>query len=216
MKLVIQLLLWVVIIVLGYLVFNSVYEPIKFNKVKEARYAKVIENLKDIREAELAHKQVTGRFEGDFDRLIRFIDTAQFTLTQRRDTTFLDEEYLEIYGVDQWVEDVVIDTLGYVSVKDSLFQGTNRYKNMMNVPQKGVDAQIELDAGTIVKKGTTFQVFEAKIAKDVLLADQDRDLVMQEKQVVSVEEVNGPYITVGSMEEVTTKGNWPQIYGSID
>lgn len=214
MKLVFQLLLWIVIIVLGYLVFNSVYEPIQFDKVKEKRYAKVIGNLNDIRAAEMAHRQVTGRFEGNFDNLVRFLDTAQFTLTQRRDTIFLDEEYLRTYGVDKYVEDVVIDTLGFVSVKDSLFKGNEqRYRTMMNVPIEGVDAKFELDAGTVTKGTNQIPVFEAKVSKDVVLHDLDRDLVMQEKEVVSVDDINGPYISVGSMEEVNTSGNWPLKYG---
>lgn len=216
MKLVIQLLLWIVIIVLGYLVFNSIYEPIQFNEIKEKRYAKVIENLKDIRAAELAHRQVTGRFEEDFDDLISFIDTAEFTLTQRRDTVFLDEEYLETYGVDRMIEDVVIDTLGYVSVKDSLFGQSDRYKRMMNVPIEGIDAQFELDAGTVTKNETRIPVFEAKVSKDVVLHDLDPDLVAQEKQAISVDNVNGAFIRVGSMEEVNTSGNWPQVYGAND
>ncbi|MFV8838807.1 hypothetical protein [Salinimicrobium soli] len=216
MRLVIQLVLWIVIIFLGYLVFNSVYEPIQFNKVKEARYAKVIENLKDIRDAELAHRTVTGKFEGNWDNLVRFIDTAQFTLTQRRDTTVLDEEYRKTYGVDKYKEIVVIDTLGYKSVKDSLFKGTDRYKTMMNVPIKGVDAKFDLNAGTIMKNDTRIPVFEAKIAKEVILQDQDKDLVSQEEQVVSVDNVNGPFISVGSMEEVNTSGNWPKVYGDAE
>ncbi|GHA50059.1 hypothetical protein GCM10007103_33580 [Salinimicrobium marinum] len=214
MKLVFQLLLWIVIIVLGYLVFNSVYEPIQFDKVKEKRYAKVIENLNDIRAAEMAHRQVTGRFEGNFDNLVRFLDTAQFTLTQRRDTVYLDEEYLETYGVDQYVEDVVIDTLGFVSVKDSLYKGDEqRYREMINVPIDGVDAQFELDAGTVTKGTNQIPVFEAKVSKDVVLHDLNKDLVMQEKEVMSVDDINGPYISVGSMEEVNTSGNWPLKYG---
>ena len=216
MKLVIQLVLWIVIVFLGYLVFNSIYEPIQFNKIKEKRYAKVIENLKDIRDAELAHRTVTGRFEGNWDSLVRFIDTAQFTLTQRRDTTVLDEEYLKTYGVDKYKEIVVIDTLGYKSVKDSLFGNTNRYKTMMNVPIKGVDAKFELDAGTIDKNGTPIPVFEAKVAKAVVLEDQDRELVLQENEIVSVDNVNGAFISVGSMEEVKTSGNWPLKYGEAE
>lgn len=216
MKLVIQLVLWIAIIFLGYLVFNSVYEPIKFNKVKQARYAKVIENLKDIRQAEMAHRTVTGRFEGNWDSLVRFIDTAQFTLTQRRDTTVMDEEYRKTYGVDKYKEIVVIDTLGYRSIKDSLFGGTDRYKTMMNVPIKGVDAKFELQAGTVDKNGSQIPVFEARVAKEVILHDQDRDLVLQENEVVSVDNVNGRYIKVGSMEEVNTSGNWPQVYGDAE
>ncbi len=214
MKLVIQLLLWIVIIFLGYLVFNAVYEPIQFNKVKEKRYAKVIERLVDIRAAQLAHKTVTGKFEKDFDKLVRFIDTAEFVLIQRRDTTYLDAEYRKAYGVDRYKDDIVIDTLGTASIKDSLFKNSNRYKEMMNVPVEGVTAKFEMNAGTVLKNNVSFPVFEAKVNKGVILYDRDKDLVMQEKQVVSVESVNGEFIKVGSMEEVNTNGNWPKVYGS--
>lgn len=215
MKLVIQLLLWIVIIFLGYLVFNSVYGPVQFNEVKEKRYAKVIERLKDIRAAQLAHQEVTGTFAKDFNGLISFIDTAEFVLTQRRDSTILDEEYRKTYGVDQYKDIVITDTLGYASVKDSLFKRRN-YKEMMNVPIEGVNAQFEMDAGTIMKNDRRIPVFEAKVDKAVILHDQDKDLVLQEKQVVSVDQVNGAYIKVGSMEEVNTNGNWPQVYGAND
>ena len=214
MKLVIQLLLWIVIIFLGYLVFNAIYDPIQFNKVKEKRYAKVIERLADIRTAQLAHKTVTGKYEKDFDKLVRFIDTAEFVLTQRRDTTYLDAEYRRTYGVDRDKDDIVVDTLGTASIKDSLFKNSDRYKEMMNIPVEGVTAKFEMDAGTILKNNVSFPVFEAKVEKSVILADQDKDLVMQEKQVQSVEFVRGEFIRVGSMEEVNTKGNWPTIYGA--
>lgn len=213
MKLVIQLLLWIVIIVLGYLVFNSVYAPIQFNETKEERYAKVIENLKDIREAQMAHRQVTGTFAANFDNLVRFIDTAEYTLTQRRDTIVLDEEYLEIYGVDEYIEQVVIDTLGTRPVRDSLFGNNERYRTMMNVPIEGVDAQFEMEAGTITKNESQIPVFEAKVDKAVVLDGLNPDLIMQEKQIVGVDEVPGPAISVGSMEEVNTSGNWPLKYG---
>lgn len=214
MRLAIQLLLWVVIIGLAYLTFDAVYQPIQFDKVKEKRYAKVIENLKDIREAELAYKEVTGEFQGDFDKLVQFLDTAEFAITQRRDTTILDEEYRETYGVDEYIEKVIIDTLGFVPVKDSLFKGDReRYTDMINVPIDGVDAKFELEAGTMKKGDRDIPVFEAKVAKSIILADQDRDLVLQENEIQSVDDVNGRYIRVGSMEEIKTTGNWPKVYG---
>jgi len=37
-------------------------------------------------------------------------------------------------------------------------------------------------------------------------------LIAQEKQVNSVDGVNGPFIKVGSMDEVNTSGNWPKLY----
>jgi len=189
-----------------------VYDPIQFNKVKEKRYQKVIDRLKDIRAAQLAHQEITGTFEKDFDGLVKFIDTAEFVLTQRRDTTYLDQEYKKAYGVDKYKDDYVVDTLGYASVKDSLFKNSDRYKKMMIIPVDGVDAKFEMTAGTIVKNDSKLSVFEVKVPKKILLSDQDKDLVMQEEQVVSVEGVNGPFITLGSMEEIKTEGNWPRAY----
>lgn len=214
MKLVIQLLLWVVIGVLGYFTFNSVYEPIQFNKVRDKRYQKVIDKLKDIRKAELAHKQVIGEFAGSFDSLIKFIDTAEFTVTQRRDTTVLDEELTKQYGVDQWKSQVIIDTLGYTPVKDSLFKNSNRYKEMMNVPF--TDEKFDIEAGEIYKNGDYIPVFEVKVDKAIVLHDQNEDLVAQEKQAQSVDNVRGENISVGSMSEVNTNGNWPKVFGDND
>ena len=215
MKIVIQLVLWAVIGLLAYLVFQSIYGPVEFNKVKERRYAMVIENLKDIRDAQLAHKEVIGDYAPSFDSLVRFIDTAQFTITQRRDTTFLDEEYRRTYGVDKYKEAVVIDTLGYASVKDSLFKN-NEYKTMMNVPIKGVDAKFQMESGYVNKNDLKLPVFEAKVAKSVILSDQDKDLLAQENEVVSVDGVNGRFLKVGSLNDVNTNGNWPKNYGAND
>lgn len=214
MKIVIQLVLWVIIGFLGYMVYESVMGPVRFNKVKKERYAKAIENLKDIRQAQLAHKTVIGRFEKDPEKLIAFLDTAKFTLTQRRDSSFM--AFNKILKIDEPRDTVLIDTLGYASVKDSLFKGTNRYTTMMNIPIEGVNAKFNMDAGFIEKNDLQIAVFEAKVPKEVLLEGQDRDLILQEKEVRSVDGVNGPYLSVGSMTEVNTSGNWPKSYGAND
>lgn len=218
MKLVIQLVLWVVIGVLGYLLYTSISGPIEFNKIKDARYAKVIKNLKDIKAAQLAHQEITGSFTGSFDSLVRFIDTAQFAIVQRRDTSYADVAKNKAFGINEgyYIEEIVLDTLGFTPVKDSLYQGTDRYKTMMNIPVEGVDAQFEMRAGKLNKSGTFYSVFEVRASKDIILGDLDKDLLAQEKQVVSVDGVNGKYVKVGSMDEVDTSGNWPKIYDSAD
>ena len=213
MKIVVQLVLWVVIGFLGYMVFKSVNGPVEFNKVKKARYAKAVKNLRDIRTAQLAHRTITGKFEKNPEKLIVFIDTAKFTLTQRRDSSFI--RFNKILRIDEPRDTVVIDTLGYASVKDSLFK-TGSHKNMMKIPIEGANANFELDAGFINKNDLRIPVFEAKVSKDVLLFDQDKDLLAQEKEVQSVDGVNGAFLSVGSMTEVMTSGNWPRTYGAND
>ncbi|TXG35996.1 hypothetical protein FUA22_13725 [Seonamhaeicola maritimus] len=214
LKPVLSIVLWVLIGYLGYQTYMSIYEPIKFNKVKNKRYAKVIESLIDIREAQLAHKTVTGKFSKDFDGLIKFLDTAEFTITQRRDTSVLDVEMTKRYQVDMFKDEIIIDTLGFASVKDSLFKSSNRYKSLMNVPVGKPGTKFDLKAGFLEQNGINIPVFEASVKKDLLFYDQNKDLLMEENQVIStVVGVKGNAIRVGSMEEITTSGNWPKTYG---
>ena len=211
LKPVLNIVLWALIFFLGYLTFDSVYGEIKFNKLKEERYKTVISKLIDIRDAELAHRTVTKKFTGSFDELIKFVDTAKFTITQRRDTTVVDEELTARFGGVETTKDLVlIDTLGFVSVKDSLFGDDPRYKTMMNLPE-GIGpagSKFTLKAGKLEETGIA--VFEASVDKDVILHDQDKNLVAKEKEVMSVDGVNGPKLQVGSMIEDVTKGNWPK------
>lgn len=211
MKVVLQIVLWVVIVVLVYFNYKAIYGPVEFNKEKEKRYAKVIKRLDKLRKAELAYREVNDKFTSSFDSLTRFIDTAEFTLTQRKDTSYLDKEYLKTYGVDKMVEDVVIDTLGTKKVKDSLFKDYD-YSKLNIVP--GTDGKtFDLKSGFIEVNNNKVPVFEAKVNKSIVLDGLDPELIIQEKQTVSVDGVNGAYIKVGSMDEVDTSGNWPITYG---
>ena len=204
--------LWSLIIYLGYITFMSIYGEIQFNQLKEKRYKVVIENLKDIRDAELAHRTVTGQFESNWDSLVKFIEIEKFTITQRRDSTIIDKELTRLYGVDTTKDIVIIDTLGFVPVKDSLFGVDTRYKTMMNIPTLNDGQKFELKAGLLEQNGVNIPVFEASVSKKILLFDQDENLVDLESEVKSVEGVNGPTLKVGSMDEVNTNGNWPKNY----
>mgnify|MGYP007134742119 FL=1 len=232
--------LWGLSIYLGYILIVSVYGKINFNELKEKRYKVVIENLKDIRDAELAHRTVTGQFQGNWDSLVKFIENEKFTITQRRDSTIIDKELTRLYGVDTTKEIVIVDTLDFVSVKDSLFGADPRYKTMMNVPgldpvkfDKWVNSlpsttknqkdfkslmkngkKFELKAGLLDQNGINIPVFEASVSKRALLFDQEKNFVDLESEVKSVEGVNGPTVKVGSMDEINTNGNWPKNYST--
>lgn len=210
-KWIFTILFWVIAAFVGYKLYESIMAPIEFKKEKQIRYAKVIDKLKDIREAQIAHKTVTGEYSKDFNALVKFIDTAQFTLTQRRDSSIIDVELTKRFGgVEMRKDIVIIDTIGTASVKDSIFKNTTRYKDMMNVP--GTNKQFSLNAGKIEKGNTKLAVFEAKIEKKYLLEDQPKNLVAAELEMQAVDGVNGDAISVGSMNEVSTNGNWPRHY----
>ncbi|CAI8332720.1 hypothetical protein OAN99_02645 [Flavobacteriaceae bacterium] len=211
MKLGIQIVLWIASVFFAYKIYDSINGPIKFNQTKNERYAKVIDRLKDIRKSQIAHKDVKGVFSNNFDSLVKFVDEGYFTLIEKRDSSYM--EYDRTYRIDMLREVIVIDTLGTVSVKDSLFKNSTRYQDMAYIPIDGVrDSVFTINAEVINKNGYKVPVFEVKVSKSVILFDQDADLVQQENETVSVDGVNGPAIVLGSLSNVSTNGNWPTIF----
>ena len=206
--------LWILILIFASLLFTSIYNEIKFDEVKNARYQVVIKNLKDIRDTQLAHRTVKGVFQNNWDSLVKFVEIDSFIITQRRDSSVLDKEMTKRYGgVKTYKDIVIVDTLGFVSVKDSLFGFDNRYKTMMYIPfSKNDDTKFELMAGFLNQNGIDIPVFEALVKKRVILHDQSLNLILKENQVQSVDGVNGASLKIGSMDEVNTNGNWPKNY----
>ena len=76
---------------------------------------------------------------------------------------------------------------------------------MMNVPVGKEGTKVKMEAGTLDE----IAVFEASVPKSDILYDQNKNFIAKEEQVMSVDGVRGPSIKVGSMTEITTKGNWP-------
>ncbi|PIB25241.1 hypothetical protein [Maribacter sp. 4G9] len=210
MKTIIQIVLWIACIGLGYMIYKSVTGPIEFNEVKVERFGKVIAKLKDIKNSQEAYKSANGKYANDFPSLIQFIDTGNYVITQQRDSSFM--RFDKTYQIDLQQDTVIVDTLDFVSVKDSLFKSDTRYKDLATVPTAPNGEKFTMKADIIEKSGYRAPVYEVKVAKNVVLYDQPKDLLAKENSLMSVEEVSGSEIKVGSLTEVSTSGNWPPIY----
>lgn len=142
----VNIILTIVIIVLSYLIFRGINEPIKFNKEKKYRYGFVIQKLKDIRTAQLAYKSVNGAYTAEFDSLIGFIKNGQFALIK------------QIGNVEDSAAVIIRDTI-YISVKDSIFPGNYAVDSLPFVPF-GNGAKFSMQAGEIEKGKVKVKVFE--------------------------------------------------------
>lgn len=206
---IISILLWVLIAFLGYSIYRAIMGPIEFNKEKVSRYSPVIENLKMIRDAQLAHREVTGNFTSNKANLIKFIDTAKFAITETKNIVV--QEQKGALTID--VEKRVVDTIGFKDVRAD-FAGKD-YKNMFKVP--GTDAEFDLETNFVEKvQGVKAPVFIAKVDKAVVLHGMSKSLVRQEKEALGGVDVRGEYISVGSLEDVKTSGNWPPSYDTAE
>jgi hypothetical protein len=201
----------------GYKLYKSIEEPVKFEASKEERYKEVVAQLILLREAQNAHKSITGSYSNDIAKLSRFIDTAKFALTQKRDSTIIDEERnikfrLRADDPNGYKKEITLtDTLGFTSVKDSLFSKVD-VSQLLKYTIKGAPGSIELKTGVVIDKENRIPVFLAVAQKKDILFDQPERLVKEELEMKSVEGIDGPTLFVGSLEEITTSGNWPRQY----
>jgi len=201
-----SLLLLFLAIFLGYKIYMGIMEPINFNKDKVKRYAPVIKKLKIIRDAEIKFNEATGNYTADKNILIQFIDSAKLALTN---TKTIVEKVNRGGGIIDEVEVRVTDTIGYEPVL-KYFKDRD-YQNMFKVP--GSNKEFELETGTIEKiPGLIVPTFRAKTSKETLLKGMNKSLVKQELEAVATDQIKGEYVSVGSLEEVTTGGNWPPSY----
>ncbi|MCF6279620.1 MAG: hypothetical protein L3J14_04665 [Flavobacteriaceae bacterium] len=207
---IISLLLWAAIIWLSYITYQNIMKPIKFNQEKTERYSKVIKSLKVVRDAQAAHKKVTGTYAKNGNSLIQFIDTAKFAITESRNELKTEQRG---GGLTEEVEYRVIDTVGYSDVR-AVFTG-REYKNLMKVP--GTDANFVMTLGKVQKThGYMAPVYEVKVSKDVVLHGMDADLLRQEKEAIENDQIKGDHVRVGSLKEVSDSGNWPPSYDKGD
>lgn len=196
-KTLIQLALFVVIVALGYMVFESVMEPVRFNKEKQQREKVVIERLKDIRSSQFIYKQLTGAYASSFDTLIKFLKVAEIAVVKivpdPNDTTYTL---------------TINDTVGYIKVADSLFSkhANFTYSMLTTIPFSGGDYFV-MQADTIERGGVEVHVFEAKAPFTSYLKGMDEQTIIN--FISKFEDIERfPGLRVGSMTEPSTDGNW--------
>ena len=212
----------VVILILFYSIFSSIMNPIEFQNEKEARYEIAVKTMLDIKKLQTGYKSVNGKYADSFEELIKFVEVGQFEIISRRDTAVIDAAKNAAFGIKVgadgvggfFKDEVVITKLGSVSVKDSLFKNSDRYKRLNVVKVGEVEVPVSMKTGVVSRNDMNISVFQAIIDKNALLKDLDQELVKQENKVESIDEINGPQIILGSLEEVTLTGNWPKKYGN--
>ncbi|GGD27783.1 hypothetical protein [Flavobacterium orientale] len=221
-KPVISIALWLISAVFAYLIYQSIQAPIKFDKLKEKRFQAAVNKMIDLKAVQLAYKSINGKYADNLDTLVAFIENEKFVILERKDTSIADIKKNRAFGlsvgsdgVGGYFKDTVkVREIGKVSIKDSLFKDSDRYKRLNIVRVDGIEATIDLKSGFIDRNDAKVPVFEAKLNKADLLKDQDQSLVKREKNVVSVDGINGEFIMLGSLEEVSMSGNWPKKYGN--
>lgn len=210
MNTVVRILLIAAIIVLGYLLLDSIMNPIRFNKERDKREDAVKERLIHIRTAEVAFKSKYGRYTGSFDTLINFVKTDSFPLIYKEGS--VTDEMIEEWGRraerEALTRGLIVRDTSYTPVMDSIFNPGFPVDSIRYVPYTdGKEFKLEAD---IVETGSRVkvEVFEASVLNDVFLRGLDEQLIInynaERKKITGF-----PGMRVGNVEEPNNNaGNW--------
>jgi len=203
MRTVIQIILLAGIVVIGYLLYQSIEEPISFNQKKKKRYQATIQKLKDIRTAQLAYKSVTDTFTGSFDTLTTFI--KQDSIPVVRAVGFVPDTLTEKEAVEMGL--VTRDT-SQVSTLDSLFSPDYPIDSLRYVPYTGGEKFIMGAKILETKSGVDVPVFEARAPNHVILKGlPEQQIINLNAEAKRLERYPG--LKVGSLRETNNNaGNW--------
>lgn len=178
MKYAIRIALLVIIVLLAYLSYDTVNSDIRYAAEVEVKEEAVIEKLKIIKAGQMAYKEEYGKFSGNFDELLDFMQNGQRKII------------IQSGSADDSTT-VVTRTETMVSVKETLFADVNVPK-LRYLPFHADSVEFKIAAGEINKNNVTVPVFQVTDQKPF---SRDR------------KEKNNP-LKVGSIYDVNYNGNW--------
>jgi len=203
MKKLIQVALAILIVVMFVVLVKSIMDPIRFKKEQEYRYDVVIQKLKDIRTAQMAYKDVYGRFTGSLDTLTNFVKTDSLPLVFKKGE--IPEELLgQITEREAIAKGMIIRDTIRIAAIDSLFDENYPIDSLGFIPfsdgKKFNMAEGEITTGSKLK----VKVFEAKAPSKYILTGMDQQSIINFNDGL---EYKG--LKVGSLEEANNAaGNW--------
>lgn len=188
-----------VIILLVYLIYESVMQPIRFQKEVERREAVAIDRLVSIRTLQEVYKESNRRFLSTTDSLIDFYKNGKITIV--RQIGSMDDSLAVAEGR------VSRDSIE-IMVRDTLLKGkANMIDSIGIIPFSG-GKKIIMESVVRKVSGIEIPLFEALIPYDDLLMGLDRQLVVNLK---AEKEDMGQYpgLKVGDIENPNNNaGNW--------
>ncbi len=204
-KIIIQLALVIIVGFLGYMVYDSIMQPVRYQKATEDRENMVKERLNQIKVLQLEFKKIHNHYTADFDSLIDFYNNAEMPLILKSGVVpdSLSEEQALKMGL------ITRDT-SYVAMKDTLFTDVKDFEieNIMFVPFTHKKVKFEMETGTVERANFQIPVFEVRSYKKDYLAEINEQELLQNDLLLMEADEKFPGLKLGSLVEPSTDGNW--------
>ncbi len=198
----IQLLLWPVIIILAWLVYRSPISLKEFQEESNYRKSAVIQDLKDIRTAQIAFKDKYRVYANDFNSLLSFVKNDSLTVVKAVGETpdSLTEDQALKNGIISR-DTIFVPVFQTIFNTDYLANRDNRFPFDLDMLSKVPfsNETYNIESGYIEKGKVIVQVFEVSTTFGTFL----NGLEATNKGI----DLN-KFIKVGSMSDASINGNW--------
>lgn len=211
-KIILQIVLALVIIYLGYKCYESIRIPERFKEIQKQRNERIVERLKDIRTAQDAYRSVYGIYTPSLDTLIHFMKYDSVIIVRQIGSLTDDQVEQGITEEEAIKKGWIIRENIKVNALENTFGKDYPIDNLKIVPFTQGKYQFRMGADIYVTdSGVQVPIFEAWISNDEIFAD------LQEQYGEQIKEANGeqlrlkkyPGLKVGSLKEANNNvGNW--------
>ena len=181
---------------LTYALVSSVMEPVNFEKHREYRKGIAVQRLKDIRDLQVAYKNVNGKYTADIDTLIMFYNDGKMKITLQvgsKDDSLamantdkfkkkyrnlkgdkLNQKLHELYLAGE--QNLVFQVTSEIAVKDTIFHTRENFvvDSLAFIPFCG--DSIIMDATIKKVSGVNVPLFEASMPYKSLLKGLNNQL----------------------------------------
>ena len=195
-KVITYLVLPACIVGLTYALVSSVMEPVNFEKHREYRKGIAVQRLKDIRDLQVAYKNVNGKYTADIDSLIMFYNDGKMKITLQvgsKDDSLamantdkfkkkyrnlkgdkLNQKLHELYLAGE--QNLVFQVTSEIAVKDTIFHNRENFiiDSLAFIPFCG--DSIIMDATIKKVSGVNVPLFEASMPYKSLLKGLNNQL----------------------------------------
>jgi len=193
-KIILEIVLFLLCVLLVDLIVKSIMKPVNFNKQKAYRESVAIQRLKDIRTLQVAFKSVNGKFTSTVDSLADFYNngkmgivmqvgsmddslavahTEKIKKSSRKKMT--GEDFLKLYEAGD--KNLVFSVETKIPVKDTLFSHRDDFvvDSLKYIPFSG-GQPVLMEALVKTVSGVPVPLFEAKMPYKALLKGMDNQL----------------------------------------
>ena len=213
-KSIVRIALGIIAIGLAYFIFEGIMKPQRFETFRSRREAEVVNRLRDIRTAQIAFRNINGRFCGTLDSLILFLEHGQMPTVRKTGEipdTLTEAQALRLGIIGR---DTIFTNAHSVLFPDRVDDRAEHLATLKFIPFTRRTREFSIQAGMIERSNVFVPVVEVSAHITEYMLNEEGEVIPEFRQFIRnaikrAEDIDRfPGLRFGSMTDPHTEGNW--------